>query len=113
MRMTRAIIALLIALSVATLPVAGAAALGQQSAELVLMSESTDAAHDCCPEPGKPCDMDGCKFMSVCALSGFNFSGMIVSEFVFPLTPARAAIFPASEVSQSRTHSPPLHPPQG
>jgi hypothetical protein len=114
MRMVRAIITLLIAVSIATLPVASAMAFSQKSAaeQTVSMSDAAGAAHDCCPEPGIPCDMDGCKSMSFCASGSVNLSIATWSELTLPLVPVSIPSLPLSEVLHEQTGSPPLHPPQ-
>jgi hypothetical protein len=73
MRIARTILALLITLSVAVLPVAGSAGPSSKSADTIEMSAMEDM--DCCPHKANPCDrMGGCTSMAACALHCFTFA---------------------------------------
>src|SRR6267142_1789836 len=73
MRIARTILALLITLSVALLPVASGAGLASKPADAIEMSAMEDM--DCCPHKANPCDrMDGCASMATCALHCFTFA---------------------------------------
>ena len=86
MRIGRTILAILIALSVAILPAAGAAVVSSQSAEPAGMFMTDDM--DCCPHKANPCEkaMEDCTAMATCALKCFNFAGTLSSAIVFPST---------------------------
>lgn len=104
---------ILIALSVAMLPAAGAAAFKLKSQDATEMSAS-EPMHDCCPPAANPCDqaMDDCGSMATCAMKCFNYSGGVSTPLVHPLT--RADIVPlfASIGFHSQTASPPFRPPR-
>jgi hypothetical protein len=108
MAIARTLSALLIALSVALLPVASAAV--PVPAE---MSMSDGGDHDCCPNAAQPCDMskDGCLLMAACAVAAV-FSVPSTQDFVVPSLAADMLALPLGEVPPSHTSGPPLHPPQ-
>jgi hypothetical protein len=115
MRMARSIFAALLALSVATLPVAGAAALSQKSAEMTTPAfTAPDSGHDCCPDDTKPCDMsmNGCPFMAICAFQGASLSETSLFQFVPPIARQGTAPPSASDVLVPQTLLPALRPPQ-
>jgi hypothetical protein len=105
----RTILALLIGLSVATLPVAGAVAAIAQPADMS-MSESMDD----CDRPVMPCHkaMDDCQSMAACALKCFNFSGTSFSILSFPLVLTDRAPAFADGPFHPQTSSPPFRPPR-
>jgi hypothetical protein len=107
----RAILALLIALSVALLPAAGGA--GVKSSEPADMSVM-EGMPDCCPQNADPCAkaMDHCASMATCALKCFSFAGAASSIIVFPSTFASMTIPLAANPFASQTGSPPFRPPR-
>jgi hypothetical protein len=109
MAIARTLSALLIALSVALLPVASAVARTAASAEMSM----SDGDHDCCPNVMPPCDMskDGCMSMAACGLLTSALSEPLVA-IAFPLIAARAVPLPTSDALVSLASGPPLHPPQ-
>jgi hypothetical protein len=108
----RTILALLIALSVAMLPAAGAVGMSPKS------SMQTDTAtmagtSDCCPHQANPCaKVDDCGTMATCALKCFSFAGVAPSIIVFPSSFAKmAATFGRNPLSP-QMGSPPFRPPR-
>ena len=75
----RTIFVLLVALSVAMLPVAGGIA---APGEIPSASELATSAHDCCDHDGMPADnvMKDCQAAAGCAAKCFSVCGMIVSS---------------------------------
>ena len=111
MRIGRTILAILIALSVAILPAAGAAVVSSQSAAPEGMSMTDDM--DCCPHKANPCDKaDDCGTMATCALKCFSFAGTPSSIFVFPPTFAKMTASLAVNPFSSQTGTPPFRPPR-
>jgi hypothetical protein len=112
MRFARLIFAILIAVSVASLPAAGATTLSPKFGELAAAADGqAGEKHDCCPDPETPCSM-GCDFMATCTAQGVSFSTAGSFSMVTPSSATHSAALPASDVLPSQTHSPPLHPPQ-
>lgn len=109
MATARTLSALLIALSIALLPVASAAARIATSAEM-----SMPDGGDCCPNAVQPCDMtkDGCLSMAACGLLTSTLSEPAILAIAFPLVAASAVPLPAEDALVSRGSGPPLHPPQ-
>ena len=111
MSIARTILALLIALSVALLPVAGSAGLASKSADMIEMSAMEDM--DCCPHKANPCDrMGGCASMAACALHCFTFA---VSSAPLPfvgLTLADNMPVLQDDNVPSQSGSPPFRPPR-
>jgi hypothetical protein len=107
MRVNRAIIAIVVALSVTLLPATAGFAAAPASAGA--------AMSDCCHDHGMPCNKamdDGHQAMATCALHCFNYIGPNFSGF--DLIPAVAKTKPlfASEFFRSHTATPPFHPPR-
>ncbi len=106
MRVNRAIIAIVVALSVALLPATAGFAAAAPSAGAAMT--------DCCHDHGMPCNktMDDCQAMATCALHCFNYTASNFSNF--GLVPAVAKSKPlfASEFFRSHTATPPFHPPR-
>jgi|SRR5713101_6155725 len=77
--MVRSVIALVVALSVAMLPVAGGIAAPE---EIPSASELATSAHDCCDHDGMPADnvMKDCQAAAGCAAKCFSVCGMVVSN---------------------------------
>lgn len=110
MAIARTLSALLIALSVALLPVASAAARTAAPAEMSM----SDSDHDCCPNAVQPCDKmkDGCMSMAACGLLTSTLSQPAILAIVFPLIASSVLPLPVSDVLDSGASGPPLHPPQ-
>jgi hypothetical protein len=106
MNMNRAIIAIVVALSVAMLPV---------TAGFAAASTSAGAAKiDCCHDHGMPCNkaMDDGQATASCALNCFNYVGPNFSGLELVPAVAKAKPLLASRLVRSRTASPPFHPPR-
>lgn len=109
MATARTLSALLIALSIALLPVASAAARIATSAEM-----SMPDGGDCCPNAVQPCDMtkDGCLSMAACGLLTSTLSEPALLAIAFPPIASIVLLLPVSDVLDSGASGPPLHPPQ-
>jgi hypothetical protein len=113
MSFARTVIAAVVALSVALLPVAGGAAFKPASAATIDMSASmsdADPMDDCCPPATSPCA--DCGSMAVCALKCFSFTSGSVSPVVYPLNLALIMVPLESAAFRSQTHPPPFRPPR-
>jgi len=119
---TRTILVVLIATSVATLPVAGWA-LGAKSSDTSV--SSVEMAHmdnmsasaemsDCCPHEQAPCDKTNgnCTSMAACAGTLLSFSEPVFANFIFPVVLADVMPALASPALRSQTSSPPFRPPR-
>jgi hypothetical protein len=109
MNIGRTILALLIALSVATLPVAGSAAAFAQSADQSMSKPIGD-----CDPAVMTCHkaVDDCQSMAACALTCFNFSGTSFSILSFPIVLTDRVAALADRSFQPQTSSPPFRPPR-
>jgi hypothetical protein len=119
MKVLRTIFALLIALSVAMLPVARGIAAVATSTDMTQMAAmgDTDAAAmddmDCCPHQATPGDkMDKSACMAICALACFTLGGTAVSTIVFPSHQARLSLALNTNPLGSQTGRPPFRPPR-
>lgn len=105
--------ALLIAVSVAVLPAAGAAAFKLKSQDATEMS-ADEPMHECCPPAANPCDkaMDDCGTMATCAVKCFSCSTFESSLLSFPLK--LAGLMPLFDGNNfnSQGGSPPFRPPR-
>jgi hypothetical protein len=114
MRIVRTIFALLIGISVALLPVAGAAAFKLKNSDTEMSDMAASGAmDDCCPPEANPCKgTDGCALMAGCSLSSFGISSVSAATIVYP--PLLAGILPqlASDSLESLPGSPPFRPPR-
>ena len=110
MSIARTIFAFLIALSVATLPVAGVAAVNKQLVEV----SASEPMHDCCPPDAGPCNkaIGDCLSMAACALKCFNLAGGYSVDLLFPLVLTDKAPSVAVDVFRPQTASPPFRPPR-
>jgi hypothetical protein len=109
MNICRTIFALLIALSVATLPAAGGVAAIAQSADM-----SMPVSMDDCDRAVMPCHkaMDDCQSMAACALKCFNYSETSFLIVTFPVLLAdRTAAF-AADLFRGQTIGTPFRPPR-
>jgi uncharacterized protein involved in copper resistance len=120
MRIGRAILALLIALSVAMLPAGAGVTQSPEPADMSAtdmsatdMSATDMSDMDCCPHKASPCDKAiDCCTMAACALKCFNFAGTSSSTIVFPSSFANLAIPFGGGPPPSQTGSPPFRPPR-
>jgi hypothetical protein len=125
MRLVRAILAVVIGLSVAMLPAAGfaapvinSAAQGPSEAEPAKMTTSSEmpaAMHDCCPDKteGQPCDPsnDHCP-MAFCAAQPVSIASAAVFQLDFPIPVANLLPIPVDQVVSLHSGSPPFRPPR-
>jgi hypothetical protein len=113
MAFVRTILAILMALSVAMLPAAGAAGFKLKSQDATEISAS-EPMHDCCPPRTNPCGkvMDDCGSMATCAVKCFNYSSDVSSLLVYPFTLADMTPLFESIGFHSQTGSPPFRPPR-
>jgi hypothetical protein len=113
MSIGRTILTLLIALSVAILPTAGAADVSVKSPEPADMSMMEDMT-DCCPHKTNPCEktMNDCAAMATCVLKCFSFTGTSSSNIVFPSAFAKMTASIAGNPFPSQAGSPPFRPPR-
>ncbi len=124
MRLVRTMMALVIALSVAMLPAAGAAAsivksspqaTTEMMAEDMAMSSDRPAVMDCCPDPAKDkrCDHPNCQCpMTFCAAQSVNLAFASAFRFDFPLVPGDPLPIPVDQVLTLHGSSPPFRPPR-
>jgi hypothetical protein len=127
----RTILALLVSLSVAMLPVAAGAGVSSKSPDRADMpvtedmsmthdmsiaddTSMTEGMHDCCPPMANPCDhaMDDCGSMAGCVLKSFSFAGTSSSIIVFPATFAKMIAPLEHNPFSSQTSAPPFRPPR-
>lgn len=123
MQFGRTLLTLLVAASVAMLPVVGgvaapAAKSMDMSASMAMPASGdmsvSEAMSECCPPEAVPCDQgtSTCADMAACAFSVLSFSGGAVSAQVFPLTAAKDLPLLAHQTLRSHTSSPPFRPPR-
>ncbi len=121
MNFARTILAILIAASVAMLPVASGA-LGAKSSVMFAsmdmspadnLSDSMDMS-DCCPHKAVPCENTNgdCTSMAACAGTFLGLSGPVFSVIVFPVVLAEVMPVLTSQTLRSQTSSPPFRPPR-
>jgi hypothetical protein len=108
MRLGRTIVALLIAVSVAMLPIAGGAVAAFNAAQF---SAPATAHH------GSPCDetskaVDDCASIAVCAVKCFNYAGTVLP--VVLVVPVGSLLYPVRDgrLLLSQIGSPPFRPPR-
>ena len=112
MAFVRTILALLIALSVAWLPAAGAAAFKFKSHEMTEMSAS-EPMDDCCPSAADPCKgMPDCASMAACMVNCLSYAGGASSPSVYPVALAAVMHVFESGILHSQTTNPPFRPPR-
>jgi hypothetical protein len=122
MNIARTILAVLIATSVALLPVAGSGASAAPSSNMSVsmdmsapddMSVAMDMS-DCCPQQAAPCDKAnaGCASMLACAGIVLSLSAPSFLNFVFPVVLAELMPALTSQTLRSQTNTPPFRPPR-
>ena len=116
MRIGRTIVAVLVALAVATLPTATGFASGATTAMEISASPAMpdcDHHHHNAPGGKTQKSMDDCASMAGCALKCFNFTGTILAGIAYSSS-ASAALKPvhASNIFASQMGSPPFRPPR-
>jgi hypothetical protein len=112
-RIGRAIFAVLIGLSVATLPMAAGFAAGVPTSAATEVSASDCDHHHNAPSDTTQKAADDCACMAACALNCFNFTATSFSGIVFS-PPASAVLKPVRTRINvaSRMGSPPFRPPR-
>ena len=115
----RTILAVVVAFSVAMLPIAGRAEQSVKSTGMMDMSvlgEMSAAQHmpDCCPPEAAPCDKaNGDRVsMAACASTCCSFLAPASSALVVPSVPVETMPLLASHVFPSQSNSPPFRPPR-
>jgi hypothetical protein len=129
MRVVRRILALVIVLSVAVLPMAGSAApaissaaqdpvgdlVKAEAADTMTSSDMPAAMHDCCPDEanGQPCNhsADHCP-MAFCAVQPVSIASPPVFQFDYPVLLANPLPIPVNQVVSLHSGSPPFRPPR-
>lgn len=124
MRLSRTILTLVTALSVAMLPMAGAAISGsiahgvaevasQETASVT--SDAPEAMDDCCADQIKtnPCDRpsDQC-LLAFCASQSGTIADITSFPFDFPIVAGNRLPIPVDHVVASHSGSPPFRPPR-
>lgn len=112
MRIGRAILAFLVALSLAALPMAGAFAV--QKDDVAPAEMQMASSHECCDDEGMPAGpaMKECQASAGCVAKCFNvFAAVFSSSSILPPTGGTASPF-ASDPFVSQTSSPPFRPPR-
>jgi hypothetical protein len=116
MRFVRTILTLLIAASVALLPIAAGAMVGANHSDAVIAASSAPMP-DCCDHDAAPCDqphksMGDCASMAACALKCFNFTATIVLGVSLPEPIAASVPRLAGQRPDSQLGIPPFRPPR-
>jgi hypothetical protein len=112
MRIGRTILAFLIALSLATLPMAGAFAVPQD--EATASEVAVTSAHDCCEGDGTPAGhaMKECQAAAGCATKCFNFFAVALAGVTISLPTGGMDSPLVSDPIHSQTASLPFRPPR-
>jgi hypothetical protein len=110
MAFARTILAILIAASVAMLPMSRGFGFKQDATEIT----AVEPMHDCCLPKAKPCGQagDNCGSMGTCAVKCFNYSSDASSPLVLPVTVASVIPLFDSIGFHSQTGNPPFRPPR-
>jgi len=121
MRLSRTILALVTALSVAMLPMAGAANSGSMAHEVasqemaVVSSDVPEAMDDCCADQIKanPCDQpsDQCS-LAFCESQSGTIADVTSFPFDFPIVTGNPLPIPVEQVVALHSGSPPFRPPR-
>ena len=112
MRIGRTILAFLVALSLAMLPMARAfVASGDEAMASEVMVAS---AHDCCDHQSMPADhvMKECQAAAGCTAKCFNFYAVVFSGVAIPSPIGGTESHFVSHAFHSETASPPFRPPR-
>src|SRR5262245_17281804 len=112
MRIGRTILAALVALSLALLPMAGAFAVPRD--EPMASDVVVASAHDCCDHESTPADqvMKECLASGGCTAKCFNFYAVVFSGVTIPSPISGMESFFVSNPFYSQTASPPYRPPR-
>ena len=117
MSIGRTILAVIVAFSVAMLPIARGTGESVKSTEMMEMSDDMSVAQDmpdCCPPAVTPCDkaMGNRASMAACASTCCGFLMPASSSLVFPLVLIETMPSLANQVFCPQTSSPPFRPPR-
>ena len=112
MRLGRTIVALLVALSVAVLPLAGGAAAVHESVEFSVV----EPIHDFC-DHGSPCDeaskaVNDCTSVAACAVKCFIYAGTVLPNLVVVRLGSSLDPIRDSDLAVSQIGNPPFRPPR-
>jgi len=117
MNVGRTILVFLIAISVATLPVAAATNIAAKSTDIAETAAITDMTEmaamedmDCCPHKAKTCD--DCSSMATCPLMSFGLFAASASNIIFPSVVASVNPLSGANAFHSQKGSPPFRPPR-
>jgi hypothetical protein len=114
MAITRTIVAVLVALSVAILPIASGALLTLKPIATPAETSASNLEHDCCDQDSTPCQKSkgDCTSMATCALKYFNFAGLEYSNIEFPIVSAALAPAAPQCAGPLTAAIPPFRPPR-
>ncbi len=120
MRFARTVMAFVIALSVATLPVAGSASIVVKLSSGAAFSQSSSDAYmsasmdGCCPDQTAPCDLpsDQCPSMASCALQSVSLADVTGASLTYPLVPGNPLPVLTDQAVPLHGGSPPFRPPR-
>lgn len=106
----RAILVLLIALSVTIMPTRSVMALNINPTEIA----ASATMPDCCDGQDMPCEksVNGCPLMALCASTSVGLVGASIADFTFPLIVIDNVPSLASFGLDSQPSSPPFRPPR-
>jgi len=112
MRIGRTILAFLVALSLAMLPMAGPVAVPRD--EPTVSEAVVASAHDCCDHESMPADhvMKECQASAGCLAKCFNFYAVVFSGVAIPSPIGGTESRFVSHPFHSETASPPFRPPR-
>jgi hypothetical protein len=116
----RTMMAIAIALSVALLPVSGAAVASVKSSEQSIPADVSMPAgmsagmDDCCPDHAKPCPQagDDCQSMASCSTSSVNLANLADPEFRYPALTGNPLSVLEEHAVPPLGGSPPFRPPR-
>jgi hypothetical protein len=113
MSLTRTILAILIAASVAMLPMGGGFGFKLKSQDATETS-AVEPMHDCCPPTANACDKttDDCGSMVACATKCFGYCGVVSTPLGYSRILADVLPLFESDDFRSLTGSPPFRPPR-
>jgi len=111
MNVGRTTLALLIAISVAMLPVAAGINIAAKSMGMTEMADMAAMEDmDCCPHKAKTCD--DCSSMATCPLMCFGLFAKSASNIIFPSVVASVNPLSGANAFHSQKGSPPFRPPR-
>jgi hypothetical protein len=114
MGFARTIIAIVVALSVAMLPVAATMAASAKTAEIAASADASAAMDECCPDDAKQCDQGGsrCESRACCAYQTPSIANVAISRFAYPSVSDSPLPALAEHAVISHAGSPPFRPPR-